>query len=324
MPNQINRKDLSLKGLELFRMTAENGSLQSVARETGLSVSTISHHLKSLEDTIGVELFNHARRPLVLTPTGQRFLRSVEGALLTIRKAKAEASAGNVTEASLLRIGSIEDIESDIIPELAVYLSSFMPKCDFTFQSDSSHTIIEMLRNRQLDLGIVTVPTDRPSDLNETPLLRDPFTVVLPKGQEDQLKEIFSGRSNLPLIRFPSNQFIARQIESQLRRTGHSFPTRFECSNSQTQMAMVASGVGWAITTPMLFSRSKRFQPKLQMHPFPGKSFARHLSIFSTPDCSEAIQAVVGEKMKNLVSTQVIQPMHKIVPWLQSSFALVE
>jgi len=324
MPSSINRKDLSLKGLELFRLTAVNGSLQSVARETGLSVSTISHHLKTLEESIGVELFNHARRPLVLTPTGQKFLRNVEGALLSIRKAKAEASAGNVTEASLLRIGSIEDIESDIIPELAVYLSSFMPKCDFSFQSDSSHTIIEMLRNRQLDLGIIAAPTDRPSDLNETPLLKDPFTVVLPKGQEHQLKDIFSGKSKLPLIRFPPNQIIARQIESQLRRTGLSFPSRFECSNSQTQMAMVASGVGWAITTPMLFFRSKRFQSKLQLHPFPGKSFSRHLAIYSTPDCSEAVRSIVSEKMKGLVNSQVIQPMHQSVPWLNSSFVLFD
>ena len=324
MNRPINRKDLSLRGLELFCLAAEKGALQSVARETGLSVSTISHHLKSLEDSIGVELFNHSRRPMVLTPTGRAFLRNIEDALLTIRKAKAEASAGNITEASLLRVGAIEDFDSDIIPELAVYLSSIMSKCDFSFQSDSSHMIIEMLRNRQLDLGITTVPTDRPNDLNETPLLRDPFVVVLPKGQERMLDEIFSGRSKLPLIRFAHNQIIARQVESQLRRTGHSFPSRFECSNSQTQMAMVASGAGWAITTPMLFSRAKRFQTKLQLHPFPSKSFARHLAIYSTPDCSDSVLTLVNDRLRNLVSQQVVQPLCSGVPWLKGSFQLFE
>lgn len=324
MSKHMVRKDMSLKGLELFQLTAQKASLQAVAIETGLSVSTISHHLKTLEESIGVELFNHARRPLILTPTGRAFLRNIESALLTIRKAKAEAAAGNLTEASFLRLGSIEDFDSDIVPELAVHLAKIMPRCDFSFQSDSSHTIIDMLKNRQLDLGITTCPTDRPSGLNETMLLKDPFTVVLRKGDEDQLGDIFTGKSKLPLIRFTPNQIIARQIDSQLRRIGHAFPSRFECSNSQTQMAMVASGAGWAITTPLLFSRAKRFQSKLQLHPFPSKSFARHLAIYSTPDCSTSVHDILNAKLRALISQNVVSPMHKSMPWLSGSFDFFE
>ena len=49
-------------------------------------------------------------------------------------------------------------------------------------------------------------------------------------------------------------------------------------------MAMVAAGAGWSITTrPAVFSRAKQFQDQVQVHRFPGKSFARTLSIVSTP-----------------------------------------
>ena len=127
MTQNAPRKELSLKGLELFQICAEKGSLQAAADDTGLTISTVSHHLKNLEAHLGVELFNHARRPMVLTPKGRIFLRGIDEALFAIRKAKAEAASGTLAEASHLRIGTIEDFESDIIPELAVYLSKKMP-----------------------------------------------------------------------------------------------------------------------------------------------------------------------------------------------------
>ena len=94
MKNKSNRKDLNLKTLELFQICAEKGSLNAVAVDTGLSVSTVSHHLRSLEDYLGINLFDHTRRPMVLTQKGQLFLHNISDALHTIRKAKAEASLG--------------------------------------------------------------------------------------------------------------------------------------------------------------------------------------------------------------------------------------
>ena len=323
MSNSSLRKETSLKGLELFQLVAQKGSLQAVAQESGLSISTISHHLKNLEDSIGVELFNHNRRPLVLTPTGKAFLRNIDGALLAIRKAKAEASAGNLSEASLLRLATIEDFDSDILPDLAVFLSSHMPKCDFSFRSGDSHLIIEMLRNRQLDLGVTTSPTERTNDLNETLLLRDPFVVALPLDQEQQIDDILKGSSTLPLIRYAPDQIIGRQIAGQLKRVGYAFPSRFECSNNQTQLAMVAAGAGWAITTPLLYARAKRFHGQLRLQPFPGKSFSRKLAVYSTPDCSTNVHDLVSAKLRGLIDQKVVRPFLNDVPWLAESFALL-
>lgn len=318
-----HQKDLSLKALELFQICARQGSLQSAATETGLSVSTVSHHLRGLEAHLGVALFNHTRRPMVLTPKGRVFLRNIDGALQAIRKAKAEAMAGDIAEASHLRLGAIEDFDSDIIPELAVFLSREMPRCEFTYQTDSSHAIIDMLRNRQIDLGVTTSPLERVRDLQDRPLLRDPFVVVLPAEKGPSLAAVIEGKADLPFLRFSANLIIARQIESQLKRIGLSLPQGFECGSSQTLMAMVAAGAGWTITTPLLFSRAKRFQPGLRMHRFPGKAFARTLAIVSTPDCSRAILDLVEAQMRTLISKHAITPFHKTAPWLKDSLVLI-
>ncbi len=324
MPRQSTPKDLSLKWLELFQICAQKGSLQAASKETGLTISTVSHHLRNLEDHLGVELFNHTRRPMVLTPKGRVFLRNIDDALHLIRKAKAEASAGSITEASYLRFGTIEDFDSDIIPELAVYLYANMPACDFMYHTDSSHAIIDMLRDRQLDLGISTTPSERMRDLQDRPLLRDPFVIVLPAVSDKSLQDIVEGRTKLPFLRYSSNLIIARQIESQLRRMGISSSHRFECSNNQTLMSMVSSGAGWTITTPLLYSRAKRFQSKLCMHPFPGKSFARTLALVATPDCSRSVIELVDAKTRSLINDRIISPLRDDIPWLADSFKLIE
>lgn len=317
------QKDMNLKALELFQICASKGSLQAVSHDTGLSISTVSHHLRGLEEHLGVALFDHSRRPMKLTPKGHIFLRSINTALHSIRKAKAEVSVGTIAESSYLRLGAIEDFDSDIIPELAVYLSMSMPRCDFMYHTDSSYQIIEMLRDRKLDLGIASSPTERMRDLQDRPLLRDPFVVALPQGYDISAADFLEDRNKLPFLRFSDDTIIGRQIESQLRRMGLSLPHRFECSNSQTLMAMVAAGTGWTIITPLIFSRGKHFLSQLQIHRFPGKSFARTLAVVATPDCSGLVLDLVDKKMRTLITEHAINPIHKNSPWLADSFTLI-
>ena len=324
MLDNSKKKDLNLKTLELFQICAEKGSLNAVSNDTGLSVSTVSHHLRGLEEYLGVALFDHSRRPMILTPKGQLFLHNISDALHSIRKAKAEASAGNIDEASYLRLGIIEDFDSDIIPELAIYLSNNMRQCEFMYHTDSSNKIIEMLRDRQLDIGIISNSTERLAELQDRPLLKDPFVIASPLNHEQTPLELIHKKTNLPFLRFPKNMIIGRQIDSHLRRIGINLPSKFECGNSQTLLAMVADGAGWTITTPLIISRAKRFQPKLKIHPFPIKAFSRDLAVVATPDCSRLILDLVDKKMRKLIEKHVIRQTLKNDLWIANSFNLIE
>ncbi len=273
---------------------------------------------------MGVGLFDHSRRPMLLTPTGRNFLRKIDGALHEIRAAKAEAVSGNVENASYLRVGLIEDFDSDMAPALAVHLARQMPQCDFSYLTDSSHLIIAMLRKKELDLGVVAYSSENLFDLNDQPFLRDPFLLIKPKGNSDADAQLAKGATNLPFLRFSGSLFISRQIESHLRRLGISLPNHFECANSNMLMAMVAAGAGWSITTALLYSHGKQFQDQVEVHRFPGKNFSRTLSIVSTPDCSRAVLANVRTKLTELLEQTALPTLHKQLPWLEDSFTLIE
>ncbi|MFK8033993.1 MAG: LysR family transcriptional regulator [Hyphomicrobiales bacterium] len=316
------RSDLSLKWLEVFQFTATLGSIQKVAHETGLSISTVSHHLRSLENRLGVDLLDHSRRPMVLTPAGSIFLKYVDEALTMIRKGQAAIVFGNILEAQRLRLGLIEDFDSDIAPELAVNLASGMPNCDFIHRTCASHAILELLRQRQIDLGVANRPSENTLDLLETPFLRDPFVLAAPSNSKNSPEELLAGNSTLPFLRYSTSQHISQQIETHMRRLRISLPNRFEVESNQTMMAMIAAGSGWAITTPLSFMRAQRFHSQVQLHPFPGKGFAREIFILTTPECAEATQLFVSNTLRSLVQKRVLQPALEVMPWLGSTFRL--
>ena len=314
---------LSLKWLELFLLTARSGSVRGAADAAGLSVSTVSHHLRSLETALGTPLFDHARRPMRVTPAGAVFQARVDEALRLIRKAEAEVQARGLAEIRQLSVALIEDFDTEIAPELARMLTTAMPKCRFHHLTRTSHGILDLLRKQEIDIGIAARPQFDPADLVEYPLLRDPFVLALPGPLKTPPEDLISGVSGLPLLRYSADQIMATQIEQHLRRLKLSIPGHFEFDSNQTILQLVAEGDCWAITTPANYLRAQRVHRQVRLAPFPGKGFARYISVFTTEMTDTAAARTVSETMRRLLETRALAPVHETMPWLTDLFRLL-
>jgi len=319
----MQRKNLSLKWLEVFKLVARSGSVQTVAQELGLSISTVSHHLRSLEHELGVSLLNHARRPMILTPAGVVYLRFIEEALALISRAETELVSGNTFEARSLRLGIVEDFEGEVAPELAQLLALAMPKCKFRHYSRLSHEILALLRSQELDIGIATRPMHDLPELVEYPLFRDPFVLATPASSQTPAEDYLSGNSKLPFLRYADNQIIGGLIAAQLSRLRISLPNRFELESNQSLLGMVAESSGWTITTPASFSRAKRYQSQITLHRFPGKGFSRTISLFASDAYLKPVVEIVIASLRRLLRQRVVDPLVAEMPWLKDSFYLV-
>lgn len=319
----MKKTRLSLKWLEIFLLITRHGSLQAASAEAGLSISTVSHHLRSLEEELGVNLFDHKRRPIRLTAEGSIFQRNISEAMRLIHKAECEVTTANVAQTRNLKMALIEDFDSEITPELARSLIDSMPNCRFQHLTRPSHDILELLKNNDIDIGVATRPQFEQPDLIETSLLRDPFVMIQPVNCEHPPEQLLDKAGPLPLLRYNQNQIIGTQIETQLRRLRVSHPVQFEFDSNQTLMNMVAEGHGWAITTPTNFMRARRFHRQIKLVPFPGKEFARFVSIFSTELCAPHILTAVNQTLRNLIQSHSITPMTEKFPWLRDQFNLM-
>lgn len=314
---------LSLKWLEIFQLVARFGSINTVAQETGLSVSTVSHHLRCLEDALGLSLIDHSRRPMTLTAEGAVYLPYIEGALTLLSRAQTEVYSGRITETRSLRLALIEDFDSEVAPELARQLAVGLPNCAFSHFTRPSHEILEMIGKQDIDVGVASQPVFDVKRVVEYPLLRDPFVLVVP-AQKDLAPEAYlDGRAGLPFLRYSHAQIIGTRIETQLRRMRISLPNQFEFESNEALLGFVANGEGWAITTPTSYARAQRFQSRLRLLPFPGKGFARYISLYAVETYNGAVVDMLNTRLRRLLQARIVDPVTDSMTWLREGFHLL-
>ena len=102
-------------GLRLFEAAARCRSFKRAAQELNLTSGAISHGIRSLEEWLGVELFDRSRG-LALTPAGHHYLPYVKEALSIIAKGTSETLArrGVGYDAAAAAVGFIAQTELPI------------------------------------------------------------------------------------------------------------------------------------------------------------------------------------------------------------------
>jgi LysR family glycine cleavage system transcriptional activator len=84
---------LPLRGIAVFEAVARHGSLKAAARELNLSPSAVSHQIRALEETLGVELFRRVSRGVQLSPDAARYADVLHGLFERLRSATASVAA---------------------------------------------------------------------------------------------------------------------------------------------------------------------------------------------------------------------------------------
>src|SRR5690606_10165845 len=76
----MDRPQLPLNSLRAFETAARQGSFVAAAVELCVTPAAVSHHVKALEERLGVTLFQRTSRGLVLSEEGTALLPVLEAA----------------------------------------------------------------------------------------------------------------------------------------------------------------------------------------------------------------------------------------------------
>ena len=109
---------VTLWGIEVFVAAAEEGSISAAARRLGVSPSAVSQQLSGLETALGTVLLDRSGRPMPVTPAGAMFRRHAQTILNAASEARAELAMADLSGLTTLRLGVIEDFDSDVTPRL--------------------------------------------------------------------------------------------------------------------------------------------------------------------------------------------------------------
>lgn len=98
----------TLNDLTAFAAVASHRSFRKAALELGLSPSSLSHTLRTLEQTVGVRLLNRTTRSVSLTEAGARFLSRLGPALRDLDAALGEVETFRDVPGGTVRINAPE------------------------------------------------------------------------------------------------------------------------------------------------------------------------------------------------------------------------
>ncbi len=316
-------KGVTLRGLEVFEALAATGSVAQAASATGLSQPAVSQQLRNLETALSTDLIDHGRRPMRLTPAGHSFLIRAQAALSQLRLAQSELTVMDLAHLSALSIGVIDDFENDLTPRLVTILADNLTRCKFTLATAPSHEILQAITDKKLHIAISASDGAMRDAVLEYPLARDPFILVAPKGLARH-GDLLASLRDLPFLRYERDQLISRQIEAHLARQKLDLQDRFEIGSHLALMAMVARGIGWAVTTPLGYMRAGRFHDEVDAFALPFAPFSRTISLYASADWAGNVPTDVAHTMRRLIQTHMIDPALGRLPWLAGEMRLIE
>lgn len=141
----MDKSDVTLEHMRTFVRVAERGSLSAVARELGVGQSTITRHLRELEEALGVPLLSRTTRRVSMTDEGSRYYTNTVEILRLVDQAGEEARNTRGAPSGTIRISCTAAIGvlhvsrlifafQDRYPEIAVDLSLTDERIDLVRQ----------------------------------------------------------------------------------------------------------------------------------------------------------------------------------------------
>ncbi len=143
--------DLDWAKVQSFASVAAHGSLSAAARATGGSQPTLSRHISSLEEDLGVRLFDRTSEGLVLTAAGREIHEEAMAMSEAANQLALIASGRSSDVKGTVRLTASESFAAYILPELLVELRQQEPQIAIELVA-SNHT--ENLLKREADIAI--------------------------------------------------------------------------------------------------------------------------------------------------------------------------
>lgn len=159
---------MDIQLLETFLDLMETKSFNKTADRLGITQSTVSHRVRSLERMLGKRLFNRSRAGTLPTIAGTRFLDHARILSQEWREAIRHVEKSRAFE-KVVRLGLQHDVAGEFSGPAVCEMRKKIPRVSIFLQVDYSMEIIRNLLSGELDIGLVFTPQHQP-DLHFEPL----------------------------------------------------------------------------------------------------------------------------------------------------------
>jgi DNA-binding transcriptional LysR family regulator len=234
----------TLQQLRLFTSAARHLSFARAAEELHVTQPAVSMQIRSLEEQVGLPLFDRGHRQLSLTTPGEYFLVYARRMLSTLKDAEDAMARMRGVKVGRLIVG-LKSTAEYFLPRLLARFIADYPGVEVQLVIGNRQTLVELLSRNDVDLAVMGLP---PKELNTRaePFALHPSSVVAPVNHP------LTALEHVPPMMLAAERFIVRESGSGTRaamdqffRDQHLSPSIvMEVGSNEAIKHAVAAGLG--------------------------------------------------------------------------------
>ncbi len=167
---------ITLNQIKYVLAVEKTGSFSAAAQECYVTQSTLSTMIKKLEDALDISLFDRKQKPVRLTEEGSKLIAQFK---LVYRESQNLTELVQETKKDFfgtLSIGVIPTLAPYLLPMFLDDLVTEFPDINFAVSEITTSKIVEKLKLRELDVGILSIPI-QDAKLETISLYKEEFLV---------------------------------------------------------------------------------------------------------------------------------------------------
>ena len=267
--------------IELFIALTESKSITGAANRLFTTQSALTKRLQKLEEELGCTLFLRSRRGVIPTPAAESVLSELLSIRDSIQKVRSQTSSFGGQIAGTLEFGvSVNYARYHLPPILKQYMLDH-PMVTVSVFAEQSRTIYKKLTDGELSVGILRGRF--PWEGIDILLSKESVCLVLSKENEQRPLD------ELPYIsRRTDREFEERLYQWRQEQGLHRKRDHLQVNDISTCLAMVQSGIGWAVLPEICL---KEFDGVIRPLSFSdGTRFTRETHLLYRPEYLELPQ----------------------------------
>ncbi|GAA2086922.1 LysR family transcriptional regulator [Streptomyces albiaxialis] len=245
---------LDLARLRALHAVGTHGSVGAAAEALGFTPSAISQQVAKLERETGTTLLERRGRGVALTDAALMLVRAAEQMLSLAEQAEIALEERRGRPAGRLTVAAFPSAARGLLPGVLARIAAEHPQLDLRMTEVDPHLSVGMVARGEVDLAVThdwdTVPLPSPEGLRRTPLGEDVCDMLLPEGHPLTEPDRPLVREDLGAARWvcqPPGSVCHGWLLSTLRAAGQEPDIGFHVGEYQTQVALVAAGLGVAL-----------------------------------------------------------------------------
>ncbi|WP_194287320.1 LysR family transcriptional regulator [Gracilibacillus oryzae] len=267
--------------LKIFVLTAQLGKLVKVAELLDLKQPTVTFHLNRLQETLGVQLFNKTKsQQWILTDAGSAFYHYANQIVQLTKEAEMLMKEYEGLNRGKVHLGASYTPASYILPFHLAEFQKEHSNVHVSLMVKKAPSILERVKNYELDLGVMAYGQLHESELNVIPVMEDELVIIMhPDHPLSQLETLTISELDRYSFILHEKKAVSRILTDKWAVENRAkLKVTMEIGSIQTIKEAIASNIGLSIVPRLTVNREIK-EGKLLAKALPNYENERHIYI---------------------------------------------